>query len=400
MTFRIGPLYVHPLSGRSVISHGITGDSPFLARFAAPQLIPLVIGLAVAVHVLHDPHHTRLRAGVERIPLNGKIVAAFHSGDTVIEPDDQITAESPERNITPRLQPPGCISYGIFMSTLVARISGFGLFADQLPGSGQKFVNRILETTAGRTRRASALLLVRKGVDDDLGRQRDNPSDDVSRKTLGSIAAFGHIDPNGIVARPVGCKLKHGTRFGYDRFPINRPGELRIGDISQRRRKIDRTADERTPIGRLTVMRELFEADLRRHLLHDLHDKFFDGSSVVVRCLDTDRVAPHRLFPEGIAHLRRNDLAGTEPPAAEVLLVRMLNIGSEGIFDTRQNLEPLGRQCERNDGRSKLQHIHPQLRFGFSGSRFDTESDIHFPQFGKDGRIGRFGTCQLAIDDP
>lgn len=147
-------------------------------------------------------------------------------------------------------------------------------------------------------------------------------------------------------------------------------------------------------------MRELFEADLRRHLLHDLHDKFFDGSSVVVRCLDTDRVAPHRLFPEGIAHLRRNDLAGTEPPAAEVLLVRMLNIGSEGIFDTRQNLEPLGRQCERNDGRSKLQHIHPQLRFGFSGSRFDTESDIHFPQFGKDGRIGRFGTCQLAIDDP
>lgn len=95
MTFRISPLYVHPLSGRSVISHGITGDSPFLARFAAPQLIPLVIGLAVAVHVLHDPHHTRLRAGVERIPLNGKIVAAFHSGDTVVEPDDQITAESP-----------------------------------------------------------------------------------------------------------------------------------------------------------------------------------------------------------------------------------------------------------------------------------------------------------------
>ena len=82
------------------------------------------------------------------------------------------------------------------MGTLIARISGFGFFTDQLPGSRQKFVNRMLETTARRTRRASALLLVRKGVDDDLGRQRSNPSDDVSRKTLGSIAAFGHIDPN------------------------------------------------------------------------------------------------------------------------------------------------------------------------------------------------------------
>ena len=115
----VRPTDIHAHSCRTVISHGIRLDRLLLSILTTFQLIPRIIRQSISIHILHDPHDSRLRTPVKSIPLNGKIIPLVSTRvkDTMIKTDNNITAKTTQRHVGMILQSPGCIITSFLLST-------------------------------------------------------------------------------------------------------------------------------------------------------------------------------------------------------------------------------------------------------------------------------------------
>ena len=138
----VRPLYGLARFSGTVIGHFVILYGLRVVVFASFEFVPGVVGQAVAVFILHDPYDAGFRRAFERISQYLEIVAPIVD-DAVVETDNDVSAETSQRNVVFVRQPVFGIGAGLF------RGRGVVVLVHELTGCRREFVYLIETDLAG-----------------------------------------------------------------------------------------------------------------------------------------------------------------------------------------------------------------------------------------------------------
>lgn len=341
---RIGPLHVHLFAGGTIISDSVILNSPLLIRVAAAQFVPLVIGLAVFIDVLHNPNDTRFRRSVESVALNREVVFALCRrpfGDTMVEAYDDVAAESTKRHPYLLFQTPLGISYSCLLRRLRAVEPARLHLADELSRSRCIFPYLVPQRrTVSRGRTVAVLLRSIDAGNLYLGRERRFGTDNVAGKLFGLLLRFAYRNPDDMLSRFSRCVPEH-ARYGIgNRLAVHAPYKLRIVEVGELRFEEDRRADINIAVRRCPEDGLCVEENFVREFVHDFERNLFRRLAVDIRSVANNRIGAKLRLVERIGYAFGHDLALAQPFASKLLQIGVLNIGCKDVVRVLQYLQP------------------------------------------------------------